>query len=296
MAKKKSGNFIEPKDWKEFQHYTKRSPPWIKLHKKLLDNYDFHCLPDASRALAPMLWLLASEFDDGKITATYDAIAFRLHMTQQDFVKALNPLVEAEFFSAASETLAERKQSAIPETEREAEIEVEAKTELSTSSTPPKGKSKALKLTAEPPSKPAPKSRATRLDILTAISDKNREDAKQAGLNEAETLTAWVDFRNYYSAASGASGLSHNWDAVWHNAAMRYAAKLGKTPQFNDISAPPKIPERTPFEWRKFMRVFVQTDNWLSSWGPKPDQPGCVVPKEVLREFKLGEFADADEA
>ena len=32
---------LTPKDWGEFQHYKDRSPPWIKLHKKILDNADF---------------------------------------------------------------------------------------------------------------------------------------------------------------------------------------------------------------------------------------------------------------
>ena len=27
------------KNWGEFQHYKKRNPPWIKLHKKLLDDF-----------------------------------------------------------------------------------------------------------------------------------------------------------------------------------------------------------------------------------------------------------------
>jgi hypothetical protein len=52
------------KNWAEFQHYKDRSPPWIRLHRSFLDDYDFHCLPVASRALAPMLWLLASENKD----------------------------------------------------------------------------------------------------------------------------------------------------------------------------------------------------------------------------------------
>jgi hypothetical protein len=52
---------IVPNNWAELQHYKDRSPPWIKLHKKLLDNFEFQSLPVASRALAPMLWLLASE-------------------------------------------------------------------------------------------------------------------------------------------------------------------------------------------------------------------------------------------
>lgn len=46
--------------WEEYQHYKDRNPPWIKLHNKLLESYDFECLPDASKAHLICIWLLAS--------------------------------------------------------------------------------------------------------------------------------------------------------------------------------------------------------------------------------------------
>lgn len=111
-----------PKSWKDFQHYKDRNPPWIRLHKALLDNYDFQCLPVASRALAPMLWLVASDSVDGNFDATPERLAFRLRQTEQEITKALKPLIEKGFFDVvhgASEALADRKQSAVPETETE---------------------------------------------------------------------------------------------------------------------------------------------------------------------------------
>jgi hypothetical protein len=111
---------LTPKNWASFQHYKDRSPSWIKLHKALLDDYEFSCLPVASRALAPILWLLASEYDEGKINATLDKLAFRLRMTRGELAEALSPLIEKGFFDA-SEPLAECKQDAIPEKEREIE-------------------------------------------------------------------------------------------------------------------------------------------------------------------------------
>lgn len=113
---------IAPKNWGEFQHYKKRSPPWIKLHHKILDNYDFHRLPVASRALAPMLWLLASEFSEGKITSSIEEIAFRFRMPIGDLKEAIKPLVDGGFFVYASAPLASRKRNNLPETEGETEI------------------------------------------------------------------------------------------------------------------------------------------------------------------------------
>src|SRR5512139_3557119 len=115
---------LTPKNWKSFQHYKDRAPSWIKLHKSLLDDFDFCCLPVASRALAPFLWLLASEYEDGKITASLDALSFRLRLTRGELADALSPLIEKGFFDA-SEPLAECKQDASLEKRREDREEIE---------------------------------------------------------------------------------------------------------------------------------------------------------------------------
>lgn len=116
-----------PKSWSDFQHYKDRSPTWIKLHKSLLDDYDFQMLQVASRALAPMLWLLASDSKNqktGEIEFFPQKIAFRLRMTEHDFLDALNPLIEKGFFELvqdASELLADVYHKSSPEKRREEE-------------------------------------------------------------------------------------------------------------------------------------------------------------------------------
>lgn len=115
---------IWPKNWGEFQHYKDRSPGWIKLHKYLLDDYDFHSLPVASRALAPCLWLLASESENAEITLDINKIAFRMRMNADDLVESLMPLIDKGFFLIspdASEVLADRYQCACLEKRRERE-------------------------------------------------------------------------------------------------------------------------------------------------------------------------------
>lgn len=114
---------LTPKNWADFQHYKDRSPVWIKLHRSILDNYEYHCLPVASRALAPMLWLLASEYEAGKITASVDAIAFRLRMPATELADALKPLIDSGFFIDDSNVLAACYQAAIPEKETQEKTE-----------------------------------------------------------------------------------------------------------------------------------------------------------------------------
>ncbi len=138
---------LVPKSWSDFQHYKDRSPAWIKLHKRLLDDYEFQCLPVASRALAPMLWLLASEYENGVIEASADKLAFRIRMRPDEFSDALKPLIKNGFFileQDASEPLAERYQNSIPEKERETETQVQNKKD-SEEGEPSSGASAGLK-------------------------------------------------------------------------------------------------------------------------------------------------------
>jgi hypothetical protein len=118
---------LQPKNWAVFQHYKDRCPPWIKLHRDLLNDRVYMCLPIASKALAPLLWLLASETKDGQFDGSLDELVFRLHITPKEYEDGLKPLIDKGFFIVASGVLAESKQDAIPETEGEGEGERETK-------------------------------------------------------------------------------------------------------------------------------------------------------------------------
>lgn len=129
---------MKVKNWSDFQHYKHRCPPWIKLHHDLLDNYEFHCLPVASMALAPMLWLLASESKDGSFAGDVEKISFRLHLTHSELISAIKPLIAKGFFvweQGDSELLAVREQSAETETETET-YKQETETKLNLSASP----------------------------------------------------------------------------------------------------------------------------------------------------------------
>ena len=120
---------LQPKNWAVFQHYKDRCPPWIKLHRDLLNDRAYMRLPIASKAIAPMLWLLASESKDGVFDGSLDELVFRLHITKKEYQDGIKPLIDNDFFILVSGVLAERKQSAIPETEGEGEAEKEKETD-----------------------------------------------------------------------------------------------------------------------------------------------------------------------
>ena len=121
---------LKPKNWDKFQHYKDRCPPWIKLHRDILNDRTFASLPIASKALAPLLWLLASESKDGSFNAASEELAFRLHIASKDIESGLKPLIDKGFFVDASTMLAPCYQPAIPEREREGERETEKKVSI----------------------------------------------------------------------------------------------------------------------------------------------------------------------
>ena len=107
-----------PKNWERFQHYKHRSPPWIKLHRDILDDYDWWSLPVASRAIAPCLWLLASCEENGEFDASPEKLAFRFRMNEKDINLAIKPLIDKGYFVYADNVLAECYQDATPEKSR----------------------------------------------------------------------------------------------------------------------------------------------------------------------------------
>lgn len=112
------------KNWKKFQHFKDRRPPWIKLYRDLLDDPDWHELSgDEAKALV-MIWLVASE-NDGNLPDTRK-LAFRLRIGEREVETLLKYLshwldrddIEAISFSAALESVGEtEKESSVPSNE-----------------------------------------------------------------------------------------------------------------------------------------------------------------------------------
>ena len=95
------------RNWKKFQDFKDRRPPWIKLYRDLLDDPDWHELSgDEAKALV-MIWLVASE-NDGNLPDNRK-LAFRLRIGEREVETLLKYLshwlerddVEAISFSEA---------------------------------------------------------------------------------------------------------------------------------------------------------------------------------------------------
>lgn len=69
-------------NWREHQHYRHKSPPWIKLHLAMLDEYGpdgeprkFRALPDRAKMLFPFLLLVAARYDGVLPTDSHEWLA-----------------------------------------------------------------------------------------------------------------------------------------------------------------------------------------------------------------------------
>ena len=118
---------IRVRGWEKFQHYKKRNPPWIKLHRQLLDDREWQKLGDFAARLLIDLWLLASESEEpGTVKMDSDTLAWRLRYDSNKLAgigPALQELTSHGFIrlgkQVASKVLAARPQGAMPETETE---------------------------------------------------------------------------------------------------------------------------------------------------------------------------------
>jgi hypothetical protein len=73
--------YLRVKNWAEFQHYKDRNPPWIKLHRVLLDDYEFTSLRDEQKAHLMLLWIFASQ-NDGRIPNDPQFLANRINANE----------------------------------------------------------------------------------------------------------------------------------------------------------------------------------------------------------------------
>jgi hypothetical protein len=175
------------RNWRKFQHYKDRNPPWIKLHFELLSSSDWVMLDDASRVLAVAIMLVASR-NDGEIDGLSTGLDYLQRVAYLRKRPNLKPLIDCGFLEPASgckQTLADAR----PETETETE---DIKKEEKTRST----KGSRLSLDSLPDEWRA---WTTRHDI---------------SLNAGEIFEV---FRDYYISKPGQKGVMLNWFATWRN-------------------------------------------------------------------------------
>ena len=178
---------MQIRNWKKFQHFKDRKPPWVKLYRDILDDLDWHELDATASKVLIMCWLIASE-DDGRLPPV-KTLAFRLRMSEKQTNDCLNKLshwLEQDDISVISE----RYQSDSLETETETETEKEVET---------KQRTKGSRLST---------------DFELPVSWIEFCQTERPDLNPKKVFDS---FKDYWVAKAGAAGVKLDWNATWRN-------------------------------------------------------------------------------
>jgi len=256
---------LTPKNWKSFQHYKDRAPAWIKLHKGLLTDFTFNRLPLASRALAPMLWLLASEYEEGKITASMEEVAFRLHISEEELKSSLSPLIDSGFFFA-SEKIAGCEKKPIPEKRREENIEkrreenipAPAKTQACASDDFERFKAAFPKRDGANPWQPAEK----KFNALV-----------KTGVDPEEMIRSATELARQESARGNIGTKFIPQAITWLN-----------QQRFQDCAVSGFDAQPTSIDWEPIVRTWTKTGYWSHQAGPDPESPACRCPRDIIEK------------
>jgi hypothetical protein len=207
------GMTLSVKNFAKFQHYKDRSPPWIKLYNELLDDYEFGKLPDTAKAHLTAIWLLASRYDN-KIPHDAEWIARRINANSPVDIPLLLKAGFLETDQDCSEVLADCKQDAMPETERETEVEIE------------NSSSSARK--------------KTRFPQNFSLEERFRQRAiSELGLSHHEIDDEVASAANYYLSRDGPKSMYVNWQRAiwdWLRRSKRFNGKNRQAPPRNSIS------------------------------------------------------------
>ena len=132
-------------NWGAHQHYKKRNPPWIKLHREMLSSRTWVALDDSSRVLAVACMLLAAA--SGNEIPTDPAYVRRVAYlnTEPDFA----PLLAVGFLELQEESgpivnNASNMQAGASALQADARPETEAETEADGGKKPPPARRKLI--------------------------------------------------------------------------------------------------------------------------------------------------------
>lgn len=257
---------LSVQSWAKFQHYRNRTPPWLKLHREVvLDNPAWHRLPDASKALAPSLWLLASEFEGGVIVYSIADLAFRLRMSDAAIEGALRPLISEGFFALMSDesaTLASRQHGAGAEGE---DTKVESKEEGVGAQARNRAKGSQLPKDWQPTSEQLTYAKA------------------QGCADPADTAERF----KLHHTSKGTIG--KDWNAgfqYWCRNEKNFVRKPAQSfAQQREQAAATVANMDGDDQWRVRVKGWKPGKWWNTGpWGPAPGQPGCRVPPHILAE------------
>lgn len=198
--------FIRVKNFEEYQHYTDRNPPWIKLHRRLFEDYEFSCLQDASKLHLVLIWLLASQLNN-KIP--YDAAWIKTRIGIRGEID-LNVLIQKGFLLVEqndSDALADCQQNGVTEAEAYKTTD----------------KEKRERKAASQPLAARKHSKGTSWPSGFSLTPERRRYAQDHGITNPEDV--WECFQNHHQAKGS---IFKDWAKAWRTWVLREKRQFGK--------------------------------------------------------------------
>jgi hypothetical protein len=181
------------KNWREFQHFKDRTPPWIKLYRNLLDDPYWHELDGDSAKALTMLWLLASEDKKHEgYLPDIKTISFRLRISETKAKQIISKLSHW-IITDDINVISKRYQDDTPETETYSK-ETEKETESGVAKTRPK--------------------KATQLPSDFELPEEWGEWAEGLGMTFDQIVLESEKFKDYWH---GTGKPKADWQATWRN-------------------------------------------------------------------------------
>lgn len=90
--------YLRIKNYEQYQHYKDRNPPWIKLYRCIMNDYDLRSVPVTSRLAYVYLLIVASETDN-RIPNDHKFLSARFGFDVNELT--INPLIDSGFLLAS---------------------------------------------------------------------------------------------------------------------------------------------------------------------------------------------------
>lgn len=90
--------YLRIKNYDQYQHYKDRNPPWIKLYRCILNDYELRSVPIPSRLAYIYLLIIASETDN-RIPNDYNFLSQRFGFEVNELI--ITPLIHSGFLLAS---------------------------------------------------------------------------------------------------------------------------------------------------------------------------------------------------
>jgi hypothetical protein len=119
--------------------------------------------------------------------------------------------------------------------------------------------------------------RGSRIPDEWALTQELREFASGLGLDPEVTLAEFVD---YWRGVPGSRGRKLDWPATFRNRCRELASRPRKSPA--PKATPGQTPVTAPEPWEQRLAAWRSKKFWMPMWGPKPGEPGCAAPKNLM--------------